>query len=100
MKITTGDREMVAKIEKSLIFMEDDSRNHNMLVAFNYILQAITTARTEDGLRNNMDNVIPYHYSRYFNYGFGLNHMWVHQKNIKTDKSHVNEGERILIVEF
>ena len=91
---------MEAIIENSVIFMEDDERNHNMLISFNYILQAITTAKTEKDLRNNMDNVIPFHYSRYFNWGYGSNHMWVHQKQVPSDGVTIDESQRILIVEF
>lgn len=91
---------MKAIIENSVIFMNDDERNHNMLTSFNYILQAITTAKTEEDLRNNMDNVIPYQYSRYFNWGYGSNHMWVHQKKVPSDGVVIDETQRILIVEF
>lgn len=89
---------MKAIIENSVIFMEHDERNHAMLSGFNYILQAITTSKNETELRKKMDTEIGNF--RYFKYGFGANHMCVHQKDVRSDSSTVNEAERILIVEF
>lgn len=89
---------MEAIIERSVIFMHSDERNHNMLSVFNFIIQAITTSKNVEQLRKNMNNLIPN--SRYFEYGFSGSHMWVKQKDVKSDSSVVNEDERILIVKF
>jgi hypothetical protein len=86
---------MKATIEKSVIFMEDDERNHNMLTEFNYIIQAITTANSLESLKMNMKTSCG---KRYFDYGFGGSHMYVHQKDVSSDLSNVDESERIIIV--
>ena len=91
---------MKAIIENSLIFMEDNERNHNMLIIFTYILHIITKSLTEDEIRKNMVNIIPYPSNRYFKWGFGSNHMWLHQKRVTSDTAIIDETKRILIVEF
>lgn len=91
---------MEAVIENSPILMSNDSRNYNMLIGFNDILTTISKSKNEDELRKNMaENIGKF---RYFKWGFGGNHMWVHQNNIKSDESskYIDESKRILIVRF
>ena len=95
---------LTATIEKSLIFHNSDSANETMLSTFNMILQAITTSPSREQLESDMkfkfNNPITL---RYFNYGFGSNHMWLKQRSLRrpnNDEVMVNPDERILIVKF
>ena len=77
--------------------MENNGRNTNMLLFFNMILQGITKSKDENELVHRMGKI---GWTRYFEYGFGSDHLWVHQKNVGSDSSKVDEKVRVLIVDF
>ena len=89
---------MKATIENSVLFANSDSLTLSILSEFNMILQAITQAKDETELRTDMQNLKP----KYFNFGFGSIHMWVHQLPIKQEDI-INENlfdKRIIFVEI
>jgi hypothetical protein len=95
---------LTAKIERGLTFHNEESKNDTMLSTFNVILQKITTSPSREQLESDMkilfNNAIT---QRYFNYGFGSNHMWLKQRSLNTPTNpevRVNTEDRILIVEF
>lgn len=88
---------MKAIIENSVIFLNDDEKNHNMLCQFNGILQEITLSKNKEELENRMNKCSVMAF-RYFIYGFGGNHFWVKQRHI-LGEVHVGD-ERIIFVEF
>ena len=90
---------MKAVIENPLTFLVNSRRNKEMLCSFNSILEAITTSDTVEELKENVLKVIPYYNIKYFDVGFGSNHMWVHQSKQEGNAS-VNTEKRILFVEF
>ena len=85
-----------AKIEKSVVMLNDDERNHNMLVEFNSIIHTITTSVSREMIKNELEK----RNFRYFYFGFGGSHFWLKQKNIRTKDNNeirINPDVRILI---
>jgi hypothetical protein len=68
------------------------------------ILQGITKSENRVQLESEMELLFSNPITqRYFNYGFGSNHMWLKQKSLRRpnyDEVMVNPDERILIVKF
>ena len=89
---------MKATIENAPTNLNSDSNDYSMLVAFNYILDDIVKANSEDELRVYATSIFCKQ-NRYFKFGFGSSHMWVHQKEVGSDNS-IDEFKRILIVRF
>jgi hypothetical protein len=68
---------MKATIENPVIYLPGNKDNwEDVKSEYFMILQSITTSDTFYGLRIQMSRLFG---MRYFKYGFGTNHMWVHQ---------------------
>ena len=97
-------KNLVANIENSLIFHESDSHNDSMFSNFNMILQTITSSKSREDLEKKMSVLFKGHATKkYFEFGFGGNHMWLKQNSIKTylsDEVGTNFDNRILIYKF
>jgi len=81
---------MKAIVERPLTLtnIEDDDRE--ILLTFNWILDSIHKSNGVAELRTFM---VSRRSIKYFKWGFGSNHMWLHQRGI-------NESDRILYVKF
>lgn len=92
---------MEAIIENPVQFLNDDDKNHNMLCEFNSLLETITSS-TPDNIRDSIKKTFTSE-PRYFEYGFGGSHMWVVQRNIRTQTNNevrVDPSKRIILVRF
>lgn len=81
---------MKAQIESLIINTTARSLN-----AFGLLLNTIVAAKNEKELKENMGN-IKFLLNEYFEFGFGKNHMWVHEKDF-DGTPRIN---RLIYVEF
>lgn len=86
---------MKATIENPLTFLINERKNREMFSSFNHLIDKISKANNDKELRQISKN----EFSKYFDIGFGGNHMWVHQ-NKQKGKQYINTSKRILFVEF
>jgi hypothetical protein len=86
-------------IENPLSFLVNKRKNEEMLCSFNHLLDAITSSKDLDELKKNVATSLPYKHVKYFDVGFGSNHMWMHQSELEGEYN-INSGKRILIVNF
>lgn len=93
---------MKAIIENAVLFLEHDGMDYDMLVAFNTLLQIISRSKDEKDLRLQMSHISDSTHKVYFKWGFGGNHMWVHQNKIEADYNgtYINDSKRIIFVKF
>lgn len=89
---------METRIENAPVLLKGDYANHNMLCAFNSILEVSTSSKNLEELKTKIRTDVSYLFITYFDYGFGSSHMWVSQKEVLGNDAKINENKRLLII--